>query len=274
MFEFAIPPAPEPEKTPDLIRYWYFGSKARRYMTRRRVAAVVDLLDGTPPGRVLDIGCGWGLTLAVLVRLGFRAVGIDLVGDGFRAARQLGRANEVKFDVVRGDAARLPFPNGVFKAATAVEVLEHVYEPDRERVFAELYRVLSRGGILAFSTPNYGSLVEFGKRVIVKVKFLKRLAPFMHYPTEGVGRDEDHPFEYHVPARRRRLEAMLRMSGFDLVRVKRFLFILKYTPDRLFAPARFIERVLENVPLIRRLAATTLLPAAKPANGRGLYPLE
>jgi ubiquinone/menaquinone biosynthesis C-methylase UbiE len=234
-------------------------------MTRRRVAAVVDLLAGAPSGKVLDVGCGWGLTSAVLSRLGFRAVGIDLLDDGFRAARRMCEANGVEFGLVRGDAARLPFREGAFNAATAVEVFEHVYETDRERACADLYRVLARGGILALSTPNYGSLVEFGKRVIVKAKFLRRLAPFMHYPSAGVRRDEYHPFEYHLPVRRRHLRAMLRKAGFALVRDTRFLFVLKYTPDRLFAPARFLERILEKVPLIRGLAATNLLLAVKPA---------
>jgi len=265
--EFDVPPEADPEKTPALIKYWYLGSRTRRYMTRRRVAAVVDLLNGVAPGKALDVGCGWGLTPAVLARLGFRAVGIDLLDDGFRAARRICEANGVAFDLVRGDAARLPFRGGAFGAATAVEVLEHVYEPDRERVFAELYRVLARGGVLALSTPNYGSLVEFGKRVIVRVKFLRRLAPFMHYPTEGVSREDYYPPEYHLPVRRRHLRVMLRRAGFDLVRGKKFLFVLKYTPDQLFAPARFIEGILERVPLIRELAATDLLLAVKPAAG-------
>jgi hypothetical protein len=96
----------------------------------------------------------------------------------------------------------------------------------------------------------------------------------MHYPTEKVGRDEYHPFEYHLPIRRRRLKAMLRRAGFDLVRAGRILFMLKYTPNRLFAPARFAERVLEKVPLIRGLAATNLLLAVKRADGRGPRPPE
>jgi ubiquinone/menaquinone biosynthesis C-methylase UbiE len=265
--EFDVPPEADPGKTPALLKYWYLGSKARRYMTRRRVAAVVGLLDGAPPGKVLDVGCGWGLTSAVLSRLGFRAVGVDLLDDGFRAARRLREANDVEFYLVRGDAARLPFRDGAFRAATAVEVFEHVYEPDREYACGELYRVLAPGGLLALSTPNYGSLVEFGKRVIVKVKFLRRLAPFMHYPSAGVRRDAYHPFEYHLPVRRRHLRAMLRKAGFAFVRDTGFLFVLKYTPDRLFAPARFMERILERVPLICGLAATTLLLAAKSAAG-------
>jgi 2-polyprenyl-3-methyl-5-hydroxy-6-metoxy-1,4-benzoquinol methylase len=262
-YELNVPAELPPGKRPALLKYWYLGSKARRYMIRRRLAAVVGLLGGVPAGRALDIGCGWGSTLAVLARRGFRAVGIDLVDDGFPAACCLAPANGVEFDLVRGDAARLPFGAGVFQAATAVEVLEHVYEADRERVFDELYRVLVPGGILALSTPNYGSLVEFGKRVIVKFKFLRRFAPFMHYPTAGAGRNEYHPFEYHLPVRRRQLEAMARKAGFNVVRAENFLFVLKNTPDRLFAAAHFLERMLERVPPSRGLAATSLLLAAK-----------
>jgi 2-polyprenyl-3-methyl-5-hydroxy-6-metoxy-1,4-benzoquinol methylase len=267
LFDFDVPPEADPEKTPALLRYWYLGSKARRYMMLRRVAAVVDLLDVTSPEKVLDVGCDWGLTPAVLARLGFRAVGLDLLDEGFRAARRLSAANGLQFDLVRGDGARLPFRDGAFKAATAVEVLEHVYEPDRERVCAELYRVLAPGGLLALSTPNYGSLVEFAKRLMVKIRFLKHLAPSTHYPTGGVSREKYYPPEYHLPVRRRHLNAMLRGAGFELVRDKKFLFVFKYTPDGLFETARFLEGILERVPLIRGWAATHLLLAVKPAAG-------
>jgi CDP-diacylglycerol--glycerol-3-phosphate 3-phosphatidyltransferase len=263
--DFDIPPEADPEKTPALLKYWYLGSRARGYMTRRRVAAVVGLLEGVRPCKVLDVGCGWGLTPAVLARVGFRAVGIDLSDDGFRAACRIREANGVRFNLVGGDAARLPFRDGAFKAATAVEVLEHVYEPDRGCAYAELYRVLASGGILALSTPNYGSLVEFGKRIIVKVKPLKRLMPYIHYPSHEVLRDDYHPFEYHMPVRRGHLKAMLWKAGFTFVRDKRFLFVLKYTPDRLFRPARFLEAILEKIPLIRDLAATNLVLAVKPS---------
>jgi 2-polyprenyl-3-methyl-5-hydroxy-6-metoxy-1,4-benzoquinol methylase len=233
-------------------------------MTRRRVAVVIAALDGVSLGDCLDVGCGWGFTLAALNRLGYKATGIDLVDDGFHAAYCVRSVNGLEFNVIKGDAARLPFKTESFSCVTAVEVLEHVYRQDRERLFRELYRVLLPAGILAISTPNYYSFVEFGKRVITKSGFLKRLAPYMHYPSREIRRKEYHPFTYHLPVRRCELETMVRAAGFDIIRTAYFLFVLKYAPDFAFRPLLILERILERVPLLRRCAATTLLVAVKP----------
>ena len=52
---------------------------------------------------------------------------------------------------VFGDAAYLPFADGVVDAVACYEVLEHVADPDR--VLAEIRRVLSPGGVAELSMP-------------------------------------------------------------------------------------------------------------------------
>ena len=54
--------------------------------------------------------------------------------------------------MVRTDRwGRLPFADGTFSSATALDVLEHV--PDESRMLAELHRVLAPGGTLIAAVP-------------------------------------------------------------------------------------------------------------------------
>lgn len=261
--ELVIPPSIPPDKTPDLLKYWYLGSRARRYISRRRLTAVTDAVPPAPGQLVLDVGCGAGLALALLRRRGFRPVGIDLVDDGFYAARRIGEANGLEFKLSRADASRLPFRPSTFRAVTAVEVLEHIFEGDRRRALAEMARVISSGGALVLSTPNYGSLVETGKRLFNKSRLLRRLLPFMHYPTPNVDRTTYHPHRYHLPVPPSSLRTLIKDAGFTVVGTKKFLFTLKYTPDGLFRMVKWFERFLERLPLVRELACTVLIVAVK-----------
>lgn len=261
--ELVIPPSIPPDKTPDLLKYWYLGSQVRRYISRRRLEAVTDRVPAAPGQPVLDVGCGAGLGLASLGRRGFRPVGIDLVDDGFCAAQHIGEANGLKLGLINADVSRLPFRPSIFRAVTAVEVLEHIFEGDRHRALAEMARVISPGGTLVLSTPNYGSFVETGKRLLYKSRSLRRLLPFMHYPTPDVGRASYHPHSYHLPIPQRSLRTLLEDAAFTVVATKKFLFALKYTPDALLRIMQRFENLLERLPLVRELACTVLIVAVK-----------
>jgi SAM-dependent methyltransferase len=54
--------------------------------------------------------------------------------------------------VVQAHAAALPFPSGVFDAAVAVNVLDHLDEP--AAAIAEAHRVLVAGGLLIAATAS------------------------------------------------------------------------------------------------------------------------
>jgi SAM-dependent methyltransferase len=62
-------------------------------------------------------------------------------------------------DLMRADGRRLPFRDGVFDALYCYHVLEHV--PGPERAVAEARRVLAKGGIAFFGTPNKSRLIGY-----------------------------------------------------------------------------------------------------------------
>ncbi len=101
-----------------------------------------DLFARADPQSLLDVGCGEGvLTHEWAERLGdARIVGIDLDDPKLRAEWDTRRRPNLEYRVE--EATELSFTDGEFDMATAIEVLEHV--PDPERTVAEMARVADR----------------------------------------------------------------------------------------------------------------------------------
>jgi len=104
--------------------------------------AVDDLWAKAAPSSVLDIGCGEGvLTLEWAERLGDgRVVGIDLDDPKLRAEWAARTRPNLEFRVE--EATSLSFRDDEFDMVAAIEVLEHV--PDPEATVAEMARVARR----------------------------------------------------------------------------------------------------------------------------------
>jgi SAM-dependent methyltransferase len=101
-----------------------------------------ELWEQAAPESLLDVGCGEGvLTCEWAERLGDRrVVGIDLDDDALRAEWETRHRPNLEFRVE--EASSLSFADGEFDAAAAIEVLEHV--PDPEATLSEMARVARR----------------------------------------------------------------------------------------------------------------------------------
>ena len=251
------------ERLPPLLRNWHLGSRARRHMNMRRFSSVLSYLLNGERGRALDVGCGWGYNLFLLQWLGYEPYGIDIVQDDFYAARRVSEANDFTCNLAGADVSALPFASNTFTAVTSVEMFEHIYAADRMRAAREIYRVLHPGGVFSLSTPNFNSLIERGKRLLVRIPLLQRLFPPMCYPVGDLLRADYHPYRYHQPLAVDELRALIEGVGFSIVETKTMLFTWKNTPDFLFPAIRFVEAMAESIPGIRGLGSTLVVFARK-----------
>ncbi len=101
---------------------------------------------GCEPGAdVLEVAHGTGNLLGDLLREGFNAVGLDLSPAMGRIARRKLLRCGLYPNLVRGDAARLPFRSGIFDAVVSTFPTEFII---RQGTLSELARVLRPGGRL------------------------------------------------------------------------------------------------------------------------------
>jgi ubiquinone/menaquinone biosynthesis C-methylase UbiE len=104
-------------------------------------ATLEALFGRASPASLLDVGCGEGvLTHKWAQRIDGRVVGIDLDDPQLHAEWKGRQCPNLEYMVMK--AENLPFGDGEFDVATAIEVLEHV--PDPEHTVSEMARCASK----------------------------------------------------------------------------------------------------------------------------------
>lgn len=139
-------------------RKWHDGSKEHFDATAGFYRNLLGpVLEKAPKSsRVLDVGCGQGLLVYALGKLGFSDVqGIDLSEQQITVAREHGLAcKPVDREYIVDLATKSPCS---FELVFMMDVLEHVNKAEQLQILAAVNSLLSPGGKLILSTPNANS---------------------------------------------------------------------------------------------------------------------
>jgi 2-polyprenyl-3-methyl-5-hydroxy-6-metoxy-1,4-benzoquinol methylase len=100
---------------------------------------------------VLDFGCGCGPFLPELQRLGFNVYGAEI--DEYSCREAAKRCPGAK--IICTDIVQTPIQTTKFEAVIVFNVLEHIERP--ELYVQELHALMSHGGIIAVTVPNFDS---------------------------------------------------------------------------------------------------------------------
>ncbi len=116
-----------------------------------------------PPGRLLDIGCGTGLFLAVARRRGWQPYGVDDCGAATAHAR-----DHFGLEVWDGQFTDFAAEKGLrFDAITMWDIIEHSRAP--VDLLAAARDVLAPGGVIGISTPNQRSILDVVAGLLYRV---------------------------------------------------------------------------------------------------------
>lgn len=222
---------------------WNWDSPAGRHRADRRARLFVEHGGLRPGVKALELGCGTGVFLERVSGSGASIAAIDLSSDLLTRARQR-LAGHVNVALVRGDAERLPFPDGSFDAIYGSSILHHLR---LDRSLAESFRLLKPGGVVVFTEPNI-----LNPQVTVMFRVAAAKDRF------GVSPDE-------MAFSRFRARATLRRLGFDDVSVVPFDFVHPSVPASWVAGVARLGRALEATPLLREIAGSLLITARRPA---------
>ena len=105
------------------------------------------------PGRLLDIGCGTGLFLAVARRRGWEPFGVDDCAEATRHARE-----HFGLDVSDGQFTDFAADGTRFDAITMWDIIEHARDP--VGLLRASRDVLAPDGVVGISTPNQRSVLD------------------------------------------------------------------------------------------------------------------
>jgi len=128
------------------------GRRYRRLERPRSEAAA--LLGLTPSDRLLDVGCGTGITLRSLAARAHRAVGIDISPSMIAYAREQAR-DVCNLEFVVAESSELPFPDASFTVVFCTFSFHHYPRPAAS--LHEMARVLVDGGrvVIADASSDY-----------------------------------------------------------------------------------------------------------------------
>lgn len=125
----------------------YVEFEGKRYHKRAHedcYALAFSIMASCERGRLLDVAAGSGYTSARLRSMGFDVIATDIHKDQF----QVDGVQLVEADLNRS----FPFEDAAFDAVVALEIIEHLENPNR--FLRELRRVLKPGSRAVLSTPN------------------------------------------------------------------------------------------------------------------------
>ncbi len=174
--------------------------------------------------KALDVGCGSGVIADGLGQKGLDVTGVDANSEAIAYAERTFARDKVRF--LLGYLDELNLSAARFDVATCLEVVEHVYPPQIEKLLADLERLLKPGGRLLITTPNY-----------------RGLWPLIEWTADRFAATAKMDVDQHVThIHRRMLVNFLESAGFEVEAMRCYCTFAPFAASLGEGLARFIDR--------------------------------
>jgi len=175
--------------------------------------------------RVLDVGAGHGMLLALLNALGHECHALDIT-DRAQEYPEIYREQPIAFRLCNVEVDPIPYPDASFDAVVCCQVLEH-FTHSHLPAMLEMRRVLKPGGIIEVDVPNVASFrnrsrILRGKNITYDYEEHYLRAQPVSY--QGMS---FYPLRHNREFTRRELEILLAAADFRNIEV-RFLKSRRY----------------------------------------------
>jgi len=138
----------------------YYPTVGETYHLNRSKTKVqkfyLEAIEGIDQPKILDIGCYIGTDLFMLPKVNPKDKywGVDISFDAISFAKRFAKKRgEKNINFLTADAnEKLPFSDKFFDVVLALEVIEHLKNP--EKFMLEINRILRSKGVAIISTPN------------------------------------------------------------------------------------------------------------------------
>ena len=255
------------------IDYWksvYNRQDLLGICCRRRMNQALSWLDNTnlsKNSRILDVGCGAGITVKEVANKGYEILRMDYSYNMVKKAKATCNTNtKLDTNFLQGDIESLPFKDSVFDTVLCLGVI--TYLKSEQKALHEMSRILKPGGTMILSILNKFSLGKcLDISVLVKRK-LQRTEGNKIVSWKKRAEIEENHFtlkSYFIPG----LRNSLRIAGFKELDC----MAVQYGPLTFFGRKIFprgininITTFLEkfsNIPVIRSLGNMYLLRLRK-----------
>jgi SAM-dependent methyltransferase len=144
------------------------------------------------PGRVVDIGCGRGEMIEVLLDAGFEAVGVDPDEGMVAVCREKG------LDVAAANGLTWldEQPNDSLKGVFCAQVVEHLFTSELQALVRRAHAKLAAGGVLIMETINPRSLHALSNHFFADTSHIRPVHPeTLRFICEEAGYGQVHLLE-------------------------------------------------------------------------------
>ena len=217
---------------------WNWESPAGKIRWARRVQMLTDFIK--PDSSLLELGCGTGYFTKEIAKTKAQIVAIDISPELLALAKENVDYPNVSFCIE--NAYEMSFEDNQFDFIIGSSVLHHL---DIKKAISEVYRVLKKDGIIAFTEPN---MMNPQIALQKNIPYIKRKA--------GDSPDETAFFRW-------KLFGLLKKQGFKKIELKPFDFLHPAVPPRFIKTIASLGHFFEKVPVFKEIAGSIFIKAYK-----------